>query len=127
MRDEPAAGTLAERTGEAPAAGPLAKAGRRRSAPEAIGLLVFLALEIVFFSIRSPYFLNWENWGNIHAAVAITGVLAGAGTLLLIAGQFDLAVGSGGAFVGIVLVQTAPSLGIGPAVVLSVLAGLGIG
>ncbi|MEV4383457.1 ABC transporter permease [Streptosporangium sp. NPDC049644] len=100
---------------------------RKRRVPETIGLLIFLAVEVVFFSVQSPYFFNWDNWGNILTAVSITGVLAAAGTLLLVAGQFDLSVGSGVAFVGIVLVETAPSLGLGPALVLSVLAGVGIG
>ncbi|MFG6201866.1 ABC transporter permease [Nonomuraea sp. JJY05] len=106
---------------------PEARPRTRRRAPETVALLVFLIAEIIFFSIKSPYFLNWDNWGNILTAVSITGVLAAAGTLLLVAGQFDLSVGSGVAFVGIVLVETAPSLGIWPAIALSVLAGLGIG
>lgn len=104
-----------------------AEPARRRRVPETIGLLVFLVAEVVFFSIKSPYFLNWDNWGNILTAVAITGVLAAAGTVLLVAGQFDLSVGSGVAFVGIVLVQTAPDLGLGTAVPLAVAAGLAIG
>lgn len=111
----------------APAPDPAAKPRTRRRVPETVALLVFLVAEIIFFSVKSPYFLNWDNWGNILTAVSITGVLAAAGTLLLVAGQFDLSVGSGVAFVGIVLVQTAPALGIWPAIALSVVAGLGIG
>jgi ribose transport system permease protein len=106
---------------------PREPARARRRIPDTVGLLAFLAAEIVFFSIRSPYFLNWDNWVNILNAIAITGVLACAGTLLLVAGQFDLSVGSGVAFVGVVLATVAPDQGLAVAVPLAVAAGLGIG
>jgi ribose transport system permease protein len=99
----------------------------RRSVPTSAALLVFLAAEIVFFSTQSRFFLNWDNWVNILTAVAITGVLAAGATVLLIAGQFDLSVGSGVAFVGLVLVLAAPTFGLGTAVVLAVATGIGIG
>ncbi|MEV4290829.1 ABC transporter permease [Nonomuraea bangladeshensis] len=113
-------------TAQAPAP-EAARPKTRRRAPETLALLVFLVAEVIFFSVKSPYFLNWDNWGNILTAVSITGVLAMAGTLVMVGGQFDLSVGSGVAFVGIVLVQAAPVLGIWPALGLAVLAGLGIG
>jgi ribose transport system permease protein len=99
----------------------------RRKLPDTIGLLVFLAAEIIYFSVQSPYFMNWDNWVNILNAIAITGVLAAAGTLLLVAGQFDLSVGSGVAFVGVVLAQLAPDHGLALAVPIAMAAGVGIG
>ncbi|AEG09237.1 ABC transporter permease [Sinorhizobium meliloti] len=98
-----------------------------RRAPESAALLAFLVAEIVFFSLSSPYFLTWGNWVNVFTALSITGVLAAGGTMLLIAGQFDLSVGSGVAFVALVLALTIDSLGVLPASVLAMLVGVGIG
>ncbi|RVE93063.1 ABC transporter permease [Sinorhizobium meliloti] len=98
-----------------------------RRAPESAALLAFLVAEIIFFSLSSPYFLTWGNWVNLFTALSITGVLAAGGTMLLIAGQFDLSVGSGVAFVALVLALTIDSLGVLPASVLAMLVGVGIG
>jgi ribose transport system permease protein len=95
--------------------------------PNSAALIVFLVAEVVFFSARSPYFLNWDNGANILTAIAITGVLAAGATLLLISGQFDLSVGSGVGFVGLLLVELQPHLGTPRAVVLAVAGGLAIG
>lgn len=100
---------------------------RLRRLPDSVGLLIFLIIEIIFFSIRSEYFLSWDNWVNILTAVATTGVLACAATLLLVAGQLDLSVGSGVGFVGVVLATTAPDVGLPLAVVFAIGAGLMIG
>lgn len=98
-----------------------------RRAPESAALLAFLVAEIIFFSLSSPYFLTWGNWVNVFTALSITGVLAAGGTMLLIAGQFDLSAGSGVAFVALVLALTIDSLGVLPASVLAMLVGVGIG
>lgn len=99
----------------------------RRSLPESVGLLAVLIVESIFFSANSPYFFDWSNWVNILTAVSIVGVLACAGTLLLVAGQFDLSVGSGVGFTSLVLAVTAPSVGVGPAIVAAIAVGLAIG
>jgi ribose transport system permease protein len=98
-----------------------------RKTPESTALLVFLLVEITFFSLGSPFFLTWGNWVNVITALSITGVLAAGGTMLLIAGQFDLSVGSGVAFVALVMALTVNSLGIVPAGVLALGVGIGIG
>ncbi|MDM9649405.1 ABC transporter permease [Rhizobium sp. S163] len=98
-----------------------------RRAPESAALLAFLLAEIVFFSLNSPYFLTWGNWVNVITALSITGVLAAGGTMLLIAGQFDLSVGSGVAFVALVMALTADSIGVVPASALALLVGMAIG
>jgi len=105
---------------------PSTAAGRRRL-PESASLIGVLALELVAFSVMSPYFLTWSNLVDILTAVSIVGVLACAGTLLMVAGQFDLSVGSGMGFTALMLAMTAPSIGIGPAVLLAVAVGLLIG
>src|SRR5690242_3914702 len=101
--------------------------------PEAGALFLFLAAELVFFGIKSPYFFERENWFNILTAIAIYGVLAAPATLLLVAGQFDLSVGSGVAFTAVMIAYISggqpPSLNhsILLGIVLAVACGLGIG
>ncbi len=90
-------------------------------------LVVVLLVESFFFSVRSPYFLNWDNWLNILTAAAIIGILAAPGTALLITRQFDLSVGSGVAFVGAVLAIVASRYGLAAGVGAGILAGLALG
>lgn len=104
-----------------------AKPRRRISVPESAALIVFLALEVIFFTLNSPYFLTWANWVNIFTAMAIAGILAAGGTILLIGGQFDLSVGSGMAFVALVFALAAQQFGIAPAVLIALATGIGIG
>ncbi|GLQ11422.1 sugar ABC transporter permease [Devosia yakushimensis] len=111
----------------AAATGPAATMRARMKAPEWGALLIFLLAEIVFFAINSPYFLSWPNAVNIITALSITGILAAGGTILLIAGQFDLSVGSGTAFVALMFALAAQSLGILPATGIAVIVGVGIG
>lgn len=99
----------------------------RLAVPESAALLVFLLAEISFFTLNSPYFLTWSNWVNIFTAMSITGILAAGGTVLMIGGQFDLSVGSGTAFVALMFALAAASLGVGPALLVALITGLGIG
>jgi ribose transport system permease protein len=98
---------------------------RRRlpSAPKAVALIVVLVVEIVLFSLLSPYFLNWDNFLNIFVAIAIIGIIAAPGTLLIVAGQFDLSVGSSAGLAGIVLASVAGH----HSLLLGVLAAIGVG
>ncbi len=106
---------------------------RRISVPEVAALALFLAAELVFFGIKSPYFFERENWFNILTAIAIYGVLAAPATLLLVAGQFDLSVGSGVAFIAVMMAYVSgdqpPSIGhsLLLGVVVAIACGLGIG
>jgi ribose transport system permease protein len=116
-----------------PAAGQAlaAETPRRRGfqVPEVAALVLFLAAELIFFGLKSPYFFERENWFNILTAIAIYGVLAAPATLLLVAGQFDLSVGSGVAFVAVMMAYVSgnqpPSQG--QALILGVLAAIGCG
>jgi ribose transport system permease protein len=97
MVDEPA---RPEELGAAPttasAADSLATRARRRvHVPESAALLVVFAALMVFFSIKSPVFFTQDNLINVLIAVATIGILACPGTMLLVAGQFDLSVGAG--------------------------------
>lgn len=100
---------------------------RRLQVPEATALIAFLALEIIFFSFASPYFMSWDNIVNVFLSLSVTGILAAGLTILLIGGQFDLSVGSGIAWVGLTFALLSPAIGIPLAVLASILAGLIIG
>jgi ribose transport system permease protein len=121
--DVMSAGAVATATSQ-PAAVP---AGRRRQVPETAALIVVLIALGVFFSIRSEFFLNYDNFVNILTAAAVTGIIAAPATMLLIAGQFDLSVGSAAAFCGAVLASLALHNDIYFSVLIAVLAGIGIG
>ncbi len=59
-----------------------------------LGLLGALIAELIVFSIRSPYFLETENFADIGRAMTIVGIAAVGQTVVIIAGGFDLSVGS---------------------------------
>ena len=80
---------------------------RGRRIPELTALLVFLVAEMIFFSVKSEFFLAWDNWLNIMVAIAVIGIMAAPGTLLLTAGQLDLSVGSIAAFTSVVTANLA--------------------
>ena len=73
-----------------------------RAVPETAALFGVLVVLIIFFSITSKFFLNTDNLVNILQNV----------TLLLIAGQFDLSVGSNAAFAAMVMAVVAAPPGV---------------
>ena len=99
-----------------------------RSIPELFALTVFLILLIIFFSFASEYFLDVENAINIVTALSVAGIIAVPGTMLLIAGQVDLSIGSAAAFtgtmVGVYSLKDSLGLGIAAAVAVGIIVGL---
>ena len=87
--------------------------GRGLSVPETGALLIVLVGLFAYFSVASPFFLNGENLINILQNVAVVGIIACPATLLLISGQFDLSVGSGVGFAGMVMAVAALAPGTG--------------
>jgi ribose transport system permease protein len=75
----------------------------RVSIPETAALAVVLVVLFVFFSATSEFFFNSNNIINILQNVARAGIIACPATILLIAGQFDLSVGSTAAFVAMAM------------------------
>jgi ribose/xylose/arabinose/galactoside ABC-type transport system permease subunit len=59
-----------------------------------LGLLAMLILLGVLLSMVSPYFLTTTNLLNIGRGIAIVGIVAVGETIVIIAGGFDLSVGS---------------------------------
>jgi ribose transport system permease protein len=98
-------------------------ASRRRTLPKLGALVAFLVIEIVLFSILSGEFLAWDNFLNIFTAIAVIGIIAVPGTLLIVAGQFDLSVGSVAALSGVVMASVASD----HSIFVGILAALGAG
>ncbi|MCO6452024.1 MAG: ABC transporter permease [Caldilineales bacterium] len=63
-------------------------------------LVVFLAIVVLFFALKSEYFFALNNARNILLAVSVLSVLAFPSTMLIISGNFDLSVASNAAFAG---------------------------
>ncbi len=98
-----------------------------RSVPELAALVLFLFALIIYFSFASEYFLGVENWINILSAVSVAGILAVPGTMLLIAAQVDLSIGSAAAFTGIIAGLFINSSGVGLGIFYAILMGVVIG
>lgn len=60
-------------------------------------MLAFAGLVVIFafFSIASPYFLEWANVKGILLATAVTGIMALGATFVIATGGIDLSVGTG--------------------------------
>lgn len=99
----------------------------RRRMPDVAPLLGFLILLTIFFTVSSPYFLDVDNFKNIFVALAVTGVVCVPGTMLMIAGQVDLSVGSSAAVSGMILGNVVNSYGIGTGLTAVLIYGLLIG
>ena len=111
-----------------PSAPPVDAVRRRRpSLPKVTALVVFLIAESIFFSIRRPYFLTWDNLLNILTAIAVIGIVAAPGTLLIVAGQFDLSVASITAFTGVAMATAAQSHSLAVGIMVAVAVGVGVG
>lgn len=82
----------------------------------------FIAI-FVFLSFASPVFFSVLNLSNLLFQSAAIGLIAVAGTLLMISGGFDLSVGATFALAGVVAAQSAAVL---PAP-LALLAGIAVG
>ena len=75
----------------------------RVSIPETAALFVVLIVLTAFFALTAEFFWNSNNIINILQNVARAGIIAAPATILLIAGQFDLSVGSTAAFVAMAM------------------------
>jgi ribose transport system permease protein len=96
--------------------------------PESAALVAVLVALIVFFSIKSQYFFNTDNFTNILIASSVVGIVACPATMLLIAGQFDLSVGGATALVtAMFAVSFSHGHSVWLSVLLSVFVGIGVG
>jgi ribose/xylose/arabinose/galactoside ABC-type transport system permease subunit len=88
-------------------------------------LVVALVVIFIFGVTQSSNYLTVQNAGNLFQQVAVLGILTAGMTILMVAGQLDLSVGSGAALLGVI---AARMLGAGYSefVVFLVCIGLGI-
>jgi len=93
------------------------------------GVVVAFLVLFVTLSIASDVFLTWENMKNLAFQTAPVGIIAVGGTLVFIAGGFDLSVGAISAFTGIMAAKIFNATGIGlwGSLILGALVGLGFG
>lgn len=66
-------------------------------------LLVFYVLLLVVFTFLSPYFLTVRNMTSISSNIALIGLMAAAGTPLIIAGGLDLSVAAVAGLSGVII------------------------
>jgi len=91
-------------------------------------LLVFYIALIVVFSILSPFFLSVRNMLSIGQNIAFVGLMAAAGTPLIIAGGLDLSVAAIAGLTGVAIsILQGLGLDIWVAVALSLVIAAGIG
>jgi ribose transport system permease protein len=115
-----------------------AKKQRQWNIPDQAALIVVLIAEFVFFSIQSEFFFLYDNQINILQNVSVIGIIAAPATLLLVAGQVDLSVGSAAGFIGMTMAVAATAttatttgyglgLGIAGSLIVAILAALLVG
>lgn len=91
-------------------------------------LLVFYIALIIVFSILSPFFLSVRNMLSIGQNIAFVGLMAAAGTPLIIAGGLDLSVAAIAGLTGVAIsILQGAGLDIWVAVALSLVIAAGVG
>lgn len=78
---------------------------KRRKIPDTAPLIGVLLVMMIIFSITSEYFFQVDNFKNVLANAAVTGIVCIPSTFLIISGQIDLSVGSAAAVSGMLLAQ----------------------
>ncbi len=79
---------------------------RRLASGQASGLLILLGFYVVLlvvFAVLSPFFLTTRNMLTIGSNVAFIGLMAAAGTPLIIAGGLDLSVAAVAGLTGVII------------------------
>ncbi|MCT8160082.1 ABC transporter permease [Pseudoruegeria sp. SHC-113] len=66
-------------------------------------LLVFYVLLLIVFSFLSPFFMTLRNMTSISSNIALIGLMAAAGTPLIIAGGLDLSVAAVAGLTGVII------------------------
>jgi ribose transport system permease protein len=91
-------------------------------------VVAFLALFITL-SLTSDVFFTWANMKNLAFQTAPVGIIAAGGTLVFIAGGFDLSVGAISSFAGVIAAKAFNDTGMGlwASLSLGALVGLGFG
>jgi ribose transport system permease protein len=101
----------------------------RLSAVRDYGIVVAFVALFITLSLASDVFLTKDNLLNLAFQAAPIGIMACGGTLVFIAGGFDLSVGVISSFAGVVAAKAFVGTGLGlwPSFILGALVGLGFG
>jgi len=92
------------------------------------GLVLATIVVFVVLCFASPYFLTTNNLLNVAKALVIVGIAAAGETVVIIAGGFDLSIGSTMAAAGMLAAYLLDSgSGVGPAFAAAILLGICIG
>jgi ribose transport system permease protein len=91
------------------------------------GIVFCVVALLVILALSSDVFLTKRNFLNILDQSSAVGLMAAAGTLVIIAGGFDLSVGAIFALAGVAASKLAPSVGSDLALILGMLTGLLVG
>lgn len=87
--------------------------------------LVVLVLVVGSFGLLNPAFISGASFGAMFQAMAFIGIVAVGLTLLIVAGEFDLSVGSVAALANVSVALLMTRAGVDP--ILALLMGVGIG
>jgi ribose transport system permease protein len=101
-----------------------ARARALLAAPELKRLLVLLVI-VAMFTLMNPAFFRAAGMAAIVQAMAFAGIVAVGQTLLIIAGEFDLSVGSTAALTSIVVAVLVTQWSVGPVVAMIVALAVG--
>jgi ribose/xylose/arabinose/galactoside ABC-type transport system permease subunit len=86
-----------------------AVAALRQSGGEHAGLLAVLVIAVIALSVAAPNFLTTGNLLDVARQLSFTGIIAFGMTLVIVAGEIDISVGSAiafaSAFFGVLVVQ----------------------
>ena len=74
-----------------------------------LGLGLAIVTLIVFFTVKSPYFLTVSNFEVIGTAVSVAGVMSAVSTIVLVSGGLDLSIGAVAALGGLVAAEAISS------------------
>jgi len=92
------------------------------------GLVVATVVVFIVLCFASPYFLNAYNLVNVAKALVIVGIAAAGETVVIIAGGFDLSIGSTMAAAGMLAAYLLDiGTGVGPAFLAAIVLGICIG
>ena len=89
-------------------------------------LIVLYVLMVIFFSLFSPYYLTVTNFLSILSNLSIAGIVAVGMTVVILAGGFDLSVGSMVGLIGVFIARMF-NMGQPPPLSLIILIGMLIG
>jgi ribose transport system permease protein len=91
-------------------------------------LLIFYLVIIIIFTVLSPFFLSYQNLISVGANASFIGLMAAAGTPLIIAGGLDLSVAAVAGLAGVVVsLSYADGLNIWIGCIFALIVGGGVG